>query len=148
MSSSKCFTWHLYSYEDYLWPKFQLNQTFFTGVIAQKKPKNGPINCLFSCLKKCFPSQQKNLFNVNYSHTCVYFSFVLLTVKILSQTPLFGSFHGAAYFTELLWYDLLNKIFLKCITRGYEFTLIQYLLLHYHNTFSTNFNSEISFCFP
>ena len=115
-------------------------------LLLKKSPKNGPIYYLFSCLKNCFPSQQKNLFNVNYSHTRVYFSFVLLT--ILSQTPLFGSFHGASYFAELLWYDLLNKIFLKCITMGYEFTLIQYLLLHYHNTFSTNFNSEISFCFP
>ena len=111
---------------------------------CSKKPKNGPINYLFSCLKKYFPSQQKNLFNANYSHTRVYFSFALLTVKILSQTPLFGSFHGAAYFTELLWYDLLNKIFLKCITRGYEFTLIQYLLLYYHNKCSTIFNFEIT----
>ena len=30
------------TYEDYLWPKFQLNQTLLTGVIAQKIPKMGP----------------------------------------------------------------------------------------------------------
>ena len=40
----------------------------------------------FSCLKKCFPSQQKTLFNVNYSHTRVYFSFVRQAVKKLNQT--------------------------------------------------------------
>ena len=31
---SKFFKWHLYNYEDCLWSKFQLNLTFFTGVIA------------------------------------------------------------------------------------------------------------------
>ena len=56
----------------------------------------------------------------------------------------FGSFHGAAFFAERFFYDLFNKIFLKCITSGYEFTLIQYLLLYYHNTCSIIFNSEIS----
>ena len=30
---------NLYNYEDYLWPKFQLNLTLFTKVIAPKPPK-------------------------------------------------------------------------------------------------------------
>ena len=43
--------WHLYNYEDYLWSKFQLNLTLFTGVITPspptsphppKKTQNGP----------------------------------------------------------------------------------------------------------
>ena len=36
MSSPKCFKWHLYNYEENMKPKFQLNQTLFTGVIAEK----------------------------------------------------------------------------------------------------------------
>ena len=51
------------------------------------------------------------------------------------------SFHGAAFFVERLYHGLFNthfnKIFLKCITRGYGLTLIQYLLLYYHNICST-----------
>ena len=42
LSSSKCFEWHLYNYEDNLCPNVQLNQTLFTGVIAHKNPKMGP----------------------------------------------------------------------------------------------------------
>ena len=42
-SFSKSFKWHFYNYEDYLWPNFQLNMTLFTGVIALKPPKIGPI---------------------------------------------------------------------------------------------------------
>ena len=42
MSSSKRFKWHLYNNRDNLWPKLQLDQTLFTGVIATppfKAPK-------------------------------------------------------------------------------------------------------------
>ena len=40
-SFSKCFTWYLYNYETYLWSKFQLNLTLFTGVVAPQKTQNG-----------------------------------------------------------------------------------------------------------
>ena len=42
LSSSKCFKWHLYNYENNLWPKVQLNQSLFTGGIAHKNPKMDP----------------------------------------------------------------------------------------------------------
>ena len=39
MRFSKFFKWHLYKYEDFLWLKFQLSLTLFTGVIAPNPPK-------------------------------------------------------------------------------------------------------------
>ena len=41
---SKSFKWNLHNYEDYLWPKFQLNLTLFTKVIAPKPPKMGQLD--------------------------------------------------------------------------------------------------------
>ena len=42
-SFSKSFKWHLYNYKDYLWLKFQVYLTLFTGVIAPKPTKIGPV---------------------------------------------------------------------------------------------------------
>ena len=42
-SFSKSFKCYLYNYEDYLWPKSQLNLTLLSGVKAPKLPKMGPI---------------------------------------------------------------------------------------------------------
>ena len=44
-SFSKSFKWHLYDYEDYLWSKFHLNLTLFTGVIAPNPPPSPKKEC-------------------------------------------------------------------------------------------------------
>ena len=68
---------------------------------------------------------------------------------IVCQKQNTGKDGCSAPFTEQLFsrsaFSMIffNKIFLKCITSGYEFTLIQYLLLYYHNTCLIIFNSEI-----
>ena len=53
LSFSKYFKWRLYSNEEYLWPKFQLNLTLSAGFISPKPPKIDQI-CSWTRKSSCF----------------------------------------------------------------------------------------------
>ena len=90
-----------------------------------------------SCLKACnFIKKrlQHRCFSLNIAKSLRTPFLKNIRKRLLLDECLIEIDSRSTSFTERLSHDLFNKIILKCITRGYGYTLIQYLPLYYHNT--------------
>ena len=117
MRFSKFFKWHLYKYEDFLWLKFQLSLTLFTGVIAPNPPKwaqqglkqkkkqlfllGKVVNRKYTKAESWHP---ESIHRRSYYRLCENFWWFFGTAPWGQFRPLFFFFFLLFSFTRILWF--------------------------------------------